>query len=166
MLKTIQEERLRWVLPIANKQIKLVDAVKVCPHSKKTLERWVAVYKKFGEEGLIPRSTRPKTHPKETPVRIKERIIELRKDTKKCALKIKWDLEEENISIHHQTIYKIIKKEGLLRKYKARRLKYKYIRLPLQPGELIEIDVKYAPDKIFSASLFFLFFPRFFYCSR
>jgi len=148
MSKTIQEERLRWVLPIAKKEIRIINAVKVCPYSQRTLERWVAAYKEGGEEGLILKSTRPKTNPNETLIRIKEKIIELRKETKQCALKLQWHLEEENINIHYQTIHKIIKKEGLLRKYKTRRIKYKYIRLPLQPGELMEIDVKYMPDKI------------------
>ncbi|HDZ54515.1 MAG TPA: hypothetical protein ENI19_02375 [Candidatus Nealsonbacteria bacterium] len=45
-------------------------------------------YKIYGEEGLEPKSTRPKTNPKETPIRIKERIIELRKEKKQCALKV------------------------------------------------------------------------------
>ena len=33
MAKTIKEERLRWVLPIAQRQVKLVDVAKVCPYS-------------------------------------------------------------------------------------------------------------------------------------
>ncbi len=70
-------------------------------------------YKKYGEVGLKPKSTRPKSNVKETPIRIKERIIELRKETKKCALKLKWQLEKEGIVIHKNTIQKIIKKEGL-----------------------------------------------------
>ena len=37
--KNILEERLRWVLPIVNKQIKIVDAAKVFPDRKRTLER-------------------------------------------------------------------------------------------------------------------------------
>jgi hypothetical protein len=48
MPKTIKEERLRWILPIANKEIKLVDVAKVCPHSKRSLvsvsetwSRWI-----------------------------------------------------------------------------------------------------------------------------
>ena len=49
MPKDIKDERLRWVLPIVNKEVKLVDALKVCPHSKRSLERWVANYKKCGE---------------------------------------------------------------------------------------------------------------------
>lgn len=79
MPKTIKEERLRWVLPIYNKEIRLVDAAKVCPHSKRSLERWLSAYRKHGKAGLEPKSTRPKTNPKETPIRIKETVIELRK---------------------------------------------------------------------------------------
>lgn len=148
MPKTIKEERLRWVLPICNKEVKLKDVAKVCPHSQRSLERWVASYKRHREEGLVPKSTRPKSHPNETAIRIKERIIELRKKTKKCALKLKWQLEKENISIHKNTIQKIIKIEGLVRKYKVRKLRYKYIKVPLSPGELIEMDVKYVPEKL------------------
>ena len=145
MPKTIKEERLRWILPIDNKEIKLVDAVKVCPHSKRSLERWLAAYRRYGENGLIPQSTRPKTSPRETPIRIKERIIELRKETKLCALKLKW---EYDIKLHKNTIHKIIKKEGLTRKYRVKRIKYKYVRIPLAAGELIEIDIKYVPSRI------------------
>lgn len=52
MVKTIKEERLRWVLPIVRKEFKLKDAAKVCPHSKRGLERWVALYKTKGAAGL------------------------------------------------------------------------------------------------------------------
>ncbi len=148
MPKTIKEERLRWILPVTRKEVRLIDVTKVCPHSKRSLERWVAAYKEYGEEGLIPKSTRPRTNPNETPIRIKERIIELRKDKKKCALKLKWQLEKENIFIHKNTVHKIVKSEGLVRKYRTRKLKYKYIKIPLAPGELVEIDVKYVPETV------------------
>ena len=148
MPKTIKEERLKWILPIYNKEVKLVDAAKICPHSKRSLERWLAEYRKHGEAGLEPKSTRPKTNPRETPIRIKEKVIELRKETKLCAKKLKWKLEKENIVLHKNTIQKIIKKEGLVRKYRIRKLKYKYIKVPLSKGELVEIDVKYVPDSI------------------
>jgi len=41
------EERLRWVLPIVNKEIKLKDAAILFPQGKRTLERWVSLYKKY-----------------------------------------------------------------------------------------------------------------------
>jgi transposase InsO family protein len=148
MPKTIKEERLRWILPIANKEVKINDVVKVCPHSKRTLERWLKMYREKGEEGLEPKSTRPHTQPNETPIRIKERVIELRKEKKVCAIKLKWQLQKENIGLHKNTIQKIIKREGLVRRYRVRKLKYRYVRIPLSPGELVEIDVKYVPDLI------------------
>src|SRR3989344_7503068 len=113
MPKTIKEERLRWVLPIYNKEIKLKDVAKVCPYSERSVKRWLAEYRKHSEIGLKPKSTRPKSNPKETPIRIKERVIELRKETEMCAKVLKWKLEKENIFLHKNTVHKIIKKEGL-----------------------------------------------------
>lgn len=148
MSQNIKEERLRWVLPIYNKQIKLKDAAKVCPYSQRSLERWVSVFKEYNEAGPEPKSTRPKSNPKETPIRIKERVIELRKETKLAALKLHWKLRKENIRIHSRTIGKILKKEGLVRKYRIRKITYKYIKAELRPGELVEIDIKYVPKRI------------------
>jgi len=148
MPTTIKEERLRWVLPIVRKEISITNATKVCPHGKRSLERWVAVYRKHGEAGLEPKSTRPKTHPHETPIRVKERIIELRKTTGLCAKKLKWKLEKEQVVLGKNTINKIIKNEGLTRKYRVRKLTYKYIKVPLKRGELVEIDVKYVPELV------------------
>lgn len=148
MSKTIKEERLRWILPIINKEMKLVDVAKVCPHSKRSLERWLSNYRKHGEKGLEPRSTIPRTSPNETPIWIKETIIKRRKETRLCAQKLHWRLQKEGLDIPVRTIGKIIKDEGLTRKYRVKRIKYKYIRAARQPGELVEIDVKYVPGKI------------------
>jgi transposase InsO family protein len=154
MATTIKEERLRWVLPIAQGEVKLVDVAKVCPHSKRSLERWVAAHKKSGEAALEPRSTRPKTNPDETPIHLKERVVNLRKKTKLCALKLKWKLQKEGLEIHERTIGKILKTEGLVRKYRVRKVKMKYVKVPLQPGELLEIDVKYVPGTIADKAYF------------
>lgn len=148
MAKTIKEERLRWALPIAKKEVKLKDAAKLCPHGKRSLERWLAAFKRHGEEGLEPKSTRPKTHPKETPIHIKEQVIALRKEKKVCALKLKWKLRKVGVQIHERTIGKIIKIEGLVKKYRVKKIKYKYIKATLRPGELVEIDVKYVPGPV------------------
>ena len=148
MAKTIKEERLRWVKPIAEKRVKLVNVEKVCPHSKRSLERWVAVYKRCGEKALEPKATIPKTSPEETPIWIKERVITKRKKTKLCALKLHWRLAKEGLVVPVRTIGKIIKQEGLTRKYRVKKMKYKYIRAERQPGEIVEIDVKYVPGSI------------------
>jgi len=148
--KNALEERWRWVKPIAfNKEIKLKEAAKVFPYSKRTLERWVANYKKHGKLRLIPRSTRPKGHPKETPIRIKELVLEIRKENKLCAKKIKWQLSDKyGIKLSERVIGKIIKSEGLTRKYRVRKIQYKYIKKLLCVGELIEVDAKYVPKTL------------------
>lgn len=148
MPKSTKEEKYRWIRPIIEGDITIKAMTKACPFSERSLKYWIALYKKHGIEGLSNKSRRPKSHPRETPIRIKEYILDKRKQTKKCALKLKWELRNEGITIHHRTIGKILKSEGLTRKYKVRRIKYKYIRAHLQPGELIEIDVKYVPQKL------------------
>jgi transposase InsO family protein len=148
MAKTIKEERLRWVLPISNRELKLTAVAKVCPYGKRSLERWVATYKQGGEAALEPKSTEPKTQPVETPIWIKERIIAVRKKTKKCALKIHWQLKKEGLLVPARTIGKILKKADLVRKYRIKKIKYKYLRAERQTGELLEIDVKYVPGPV------------------
>lgn len=148
MPESTKEEKHRWIKPILDKEISIKDMAKVCPFSERSLKYWLAVFKESGIDGLENKSRRPKTNPKETPIRIKERIIELRKEKKQCALKICWDLRDEGINIHYQTIQKTIKKEGLTRKYRTRKINYNYVRMPLRRGELVEIDIKFVPDRI------------------
>lgn len=148
MPNSTQEEKYRWIKPILDGDIKIKDMAKVCPFSERALKYWLAGFRKYGLAVLQNKSTRPKTHPRETPIRIKERVIELRKEKRKCALKLKWYLEDEGVNLHYQTIQKIIKREGLTRKYRTRKIKYKYVRIPLRKGELVEVDIKYVPDRI------------------
>ena len=146
MPKNIQEERLRWVKPIVDNGVKLKDVLEIFPYSDRTLKRWLSNYRKYGEKGLIPKSTEPKTQPNETPLWLKEKVIDLRNETKLCAKKLHWKLEKEGFHIHERTVGKILKKEGLVKKYRVKKIKYKYIKVERLPGELFEIDVKYVPS--------------------
>ena len=148
MSKTIREERLRWVLPIVRKEITLTDAARVCPYGKRSVERWLAAYRSGGAAALEPKSTARKSQENETPIRLKEHIIELRKQTKKCALKLHWQMKKEGLSVPPRTIGAILKREGLVRTYRVKRIKYKYIKAVMAPGELVEIDVKYVPGPV------------------
>jgi hypothetical protein len=148
MPQSTKEEKYRWVRPILNKEISIKQMVKVCPFSERTLKYWLSNFRQGGLEALENRSTRPKNHPEETPIRIKERIIELRKDTGLCAKKLNYKLAKEKIIVSDRLIGKVLKTENLVRKYRIKKLKYKYIKIPLAKGELIEIDVKYVPDLV------------------
>lgn len=144
MTQTIQQERYLWIKPLIQKKLTYVEVLKTCPHSKRSLERWVSLYKQGGIEALKPHSTEPKTQKNETNIEIKEYVIALRKQTGLCAKKLCWRLAKQDIHIHERTIGKILKKEGLVRKYRVKKVKYKYLRAERQPGELLEMDVKYV----------------------
>jgi len=148
MPNNTQEEKYRWIKPILDKEITIKQMIMVCPFSERSLKYWLANYRKHGMNGLSNKSTKPRSHPNETSIREKERIIEMRKDTKLCAQKLNYKLKKEGISIGTRTVGKIIKQEGLVRKYRTRKLKYKYVKMPLSPGELVEIDIKYVPKMV------------------
>jgi transposase InsO family protein len=148
MKTTIEEERWSWIAPLINKELTYAEVMLLCPHGKRSLERWVAVYRKYGLAGLAPLSTAPKTQPHETPIRIKEEVIALRNQTKLCAQKLHWRLKKQGLLVPRSTISKILKAEGMVRKYRVKKVKYKYLRAERQPGELLEMDVKYVPGAI------------------
>jgi transposase len=148
MPKSTKEEKYRWIKPILNKEITIKQMARVSPFGERTIKYWLAKFRDYGMAGLENRSTRPLSQPSETPIRIKERIIELRNENMLCAKKLNYKLRKENIVIHDRTIGKIIKTEGLVKKYRVRKLKYKYIKVPMAKGDLVEVDIKYVPDRI------------------
>ena len=148
MSKNIKEERYRWISPILDKEVSIVNLVKVCPYSESSLKRWLKAFRKGGIDALEPKSTQPKTSPQETPIWIKERVIELRKEIGLCAKKLHWRLAKQGLAVPVSTIGKILKDEGLTRKYRVKKIKYKYIKAERKPGELVEVDVKYVPGTV------------------
>ena len=131
-----------------DKEVSIVNLVKVCPYSESSLKRWLKAFRKGGIDALEPKSTQPKTSPQETPIWIKERVIELREETGLCAKKLHWRLAKQGLAVPVSTIGKILKDEGLTRKYRVKKIKYKYIKAERKPGELVEVDVKYVPGTV------------------
>jgi len=148
MPSSIKEEKYRWIKPILDKEIAINQMVKVCPFSERTLKYWLSSFRRGGLDELTNKSTRPRSHPEETPIRIKERIIELRKATSLCAKKLNYKLVKEKIIVSDRLIGKVLKSENLVRKYRIRKSKYRYLKLPLLAGELMEIDIKYVPKRV------------------
>ena len=149
MNTNIQEERYFWIKQIVKKKMKYEEVLKTCPHSKRSLERWVSLFKKKGIKGLIPKSTKPKHSPNKTKDNLKNKVIQLKKKEGICAKKIHWRLKrKENINIPLSTISKILKDQNLVRKYRKKKIKYKHIKTNLEIGDIIEIDVKHVPGPI------------------
>jgi len=148
MPQSTAEEKYRWIQPILEGKTTIKDRASKCPFSERSIKYWLADFKEYGMKGLENKSTRPKTSPKETPIRLKEEIIELRLKEKCCAKKLAWKLKKQGTTIDPRTIGKIIKKERLTRKYRTRKVQYNYVKAQLGIGELVEIDVKYVPTRL------------------
>jgi len=148
MPNSTKEEKFRWIKPILDGEITIKNMILVSPFSKRALQYWLKAFKQYGLTGLENKSTRPYTHPNETPIRIKEAVIDLRKDLKKCALKLKSDLKHHGMHLGIRTIGKILKQEGLTRRYRSRKVSLKRTKINPNPGELVEIDIKWVPSRI------------------
>ena len=57
-------------------------------------------------------------------------------------------MKKEGLLVPPRTIGGILKREGLVRRYRVKRIKYKYIKAMVHPGEVVEIDVKYVPGVV------------------
>ena len=104
----------------------------------------------FSLEALKPLKRRPKSHPKQTPKEIVDLLVSLRKKTNYGPVRLQFILKDQySLHLPVSTIAKILRREGLIppRRGKFRK---KYIRcysMP-QPGDLIQMDVKYLPYRI------------------
>jgi len=147
MPKTSAQEKMRWLKPILNHELTIRQISQISPFSERCIKYWLSSFRKYDLTGLDDRSTRPKSNPKETPIRAKERIIELRLEENVCALKLHWKLKKEGINICPRVIGKILKQEGLVRKYRSRKDKPSK-KIIWEKGEMVEIDVKFVPGTI------------------
>ena len=142
--KDAAEERLRWVSPYLEGKRSLTDVSELSPFSYRTLKRWVALFRRYGIEGLIPKSRRPNHHPNEYSEELVERIRNLRLKTQLGPDVLTILLKKENVKASHSGIGKLLKREGLSRKKRRIQKKEKWVAKSTVPGELIEIDLIYV----------------------
>jgi transposase InsO family protein len=136
------------VLQVVSKQLSATEAAAHHGLSRRHLQRLLARYRQGGLDALQPRSRRPKTSPHQTPQRIRERVIELRRQLVADGLDagpvtIAWHLEREG----HQapstsTIRRILHAAGLIAAEPRKRPRSSYTRFEAaQPNETWQSDV-------------------------
>jgi len=138
------EERMRWIKPYLSGKRSLIDIAEISPFNYRTLKRWVALYRKYGIKGLVPKSRRPHHHPNEYPEGLIDKIRKLRQKTQLGPDVLSILLKKEGARVSHSGIGKLLKREGLSRQKRRIQKKEKWIPKSTIPGELIEIDVVYV----------------------
>jgi transposase InsO family protein len=135
------------VLQVVSNQLSVTAAAVEYGISRRHLHRLLARYREGGVDALKPRSRRPLSNPAQTPVAVRERVVELR-----CRLTadgldagpvtIAWHLEREG----HKppapaTISRILKQAGLITPQPRKRPRSSYTRFEMaQPNELWQSD--------------------------
>ena len=95
---------------------------------------------------LIAYSTKPKTNPKSYDQKTIDLMLKIRKRTNRGAEHIWFILRDKyGIFVSVTGIYKVLKREGLIRQRKGRKKPFLHYEAPKYlPGEKVQIDVKYV----------------------
>jgi transposase InsO family protein len=105
--------------------------------------RWVARAKALPHNvhSIATRSSRPEHHPRELPVAIVRRILELRSKRNECAEIIHHYLSKEGVSISLSSIKRTLRRHSISRFSKWKKWhQYPERPVPEKPGILVEID--------------------------
>jgi transposase InsO family protein len=115
--------------------------------SRRQLTRLLAAYREGGLDALEPRSRRPRSNPKATPVEVRARVIELRRQLTADGLDagpetIRWHLQRESLRVlSTSTIRRILHQAGLVTTAPRKRPRSSYIRFQAdQPNEMWQSD--------------------------
>lgn len=98
------------------------------------------------ENRLLSYSRKPQTNPRSYPEEIIKLIVKIRKRTNQGADQI-WFFMKDRYAIHLSVtgIYKVLKRNGLIRERKGRKKPFLHYEAPKYlPGEKVQIDVKYV----------------------
>jgi putative transposase len=118
--------------------------------SRLVVRKWLKRYKEKGEEGLKDLSRRPKRCPWRTVLPIEKKVISMRKEKGYGRRRIAWFLlREEKIEISENTITHILRRAGLRRKKKQRKVFYpaRWAYDEDTPFKLAQVDTKDIYDK-------------------
>ena len=114
--------------------------------SRATASKWVNRYRRYGEMGLLDRSSAPVRQPTATPGQLVDRIELMRREYKWSASRIAFELHQIGTPVSRRTITRLLAQLGLNRRRfidpngESNREPRKII--AKHPGHMVHIDVK------------------------
>ena len=118
--------------------------------SRLVVRKWLKRYKEKGEKGLEDVSRRPRRSPRRTPQSMEAKVLKMRKEKGYGRRRIAWFLlRENNMVLSENTITHILRRAGLQRKKKQRKVFYpaKWAYDEDTPFKLAQVDTKDIYDK-------------------
>jgi transposase len=118
--------------------------------SRLVVRKWVRRYQQSGEKGLEDVSRRPRRSLRRTPFSVEEKVLKMRKEKGYGRRRIAYFLQKEDrIKLSENTITHILRRAGLRRKRKQRKVFYpaKWAYDEDIPFRLAQVDTKDIYDK-------------------
>lgn len=145
--------REQWIQRYLKGGFSVPKLARIAGIHENTLYNWKRDYLKYGIDGLRDASRAPKSHPNEYPEEIRQLIRDIRENGLKNEKRhlgpkvIAHRLQERyGVVISPSGIGKLLHRDGLIPEHKKRRPKKERVRICRihEPGELMQMDVKYA----------------------
>lgn len=140
--------RLRLARQVVDEGWTLARAAERFGVSVTTAKRWADRYRSVGKAGMVDRSSRPKSSPRQTPTRIERRVVGLRVTRRWGPARIAYHLTQQGLA--PSTVHKILRRSGCPPlawtdpatgvRLRGRPKPQRYQRDA--PGELVHVDVK------------------------
>ena len=104
--------------------------------------RWVKEAGKLGDVPIPTRSSEPKAKPGKIPKELEEKIVSLRRKTRRCTEAIHLMLKHEGISVPRSTIHRVLDRNHCLKKRSPYQRYHPHQDRPqaLKSGDLVEVD--------------------------
>ncbi len=107
-----------------------------------TIGKWIQRVSSDRKTYIDTVSSKPHTHPQQLSHEVVERIIQLRKETKRCAPVVHALLQKDGIVVSLSSVERILRKHNLTRKKHQLKPPYAKLERPAvtAPGDLVELD--------------------------
>jgi transposase InsO family protein len=109
--------------------------------NQSTIVRWVQKAEATNRRIIPTESSRPHSHPKALPTKVRKRIIELRLERSQCAEILHYRLTQEGIKVSLSSVKRTLKRQGLIYPSAWKKWhQYPERPKPEKPGSLAQID--------------------------
>lgn len=106
-----------------------------------TVLRWVRRGNDSRKNNIPTESSRPHTHPRSLAPAIKQRIIDLRLQHRRCADVIHHLLKQEGITVSLNSVKRVLRRAGLIKRSKWKKWHVSPKRpIAASPGDLVQLD--------------------------
>lgn len=142
----MQEQRIRFAVLADRGEGTMSELCREFDISRQTGYKWLSRYREQGVAGLVERSRRPHSSPRQTTAELEQRVIEQRRKRPDWgARKLQVILAREGVKLPVITIHRILLRHGLVHKEDRVRPATKRFERE-QPNELWQMDFKGMPE--------------------